>query len=544
MSRKSRDRARKKRAAQTQEQKTRGQMLPTPPERDPEEVPPLQMTAEEVDAEHRRGQLMGAIGLLFVLGLFAVVGITADQGPADARPDQNARTVQGEQRTTFGIEAGGARLVRIGGINGRPSPDGGSVNEYEPLTPPQPGIAGFDTPEYDAEEGVIAVSSAGGAELRPVNLATGEVGDPVVLEGPSKVTGLTLGVAPPGAPESEERVGAVLTGDTEIVLVNPETGAAVGDPIEVTGLEDGETIRAIDAGPDGVILALAVGGDGQAGAGWIYRVDAATGQATRLGSSGQPFADDLDTAARYGFDIGSQGTARVIGSDGRNVLVDLKTGSGVDKSGLGPGDPEVVEVMSVHEPGAAQLPARYEAFDSGKELTGSIVELLRYLAVIPLGWFLWGAVRRRRPVSAWLRGLGVVGPMLIPVSGLVGLYALNQVVTAFLASPDQTWPVAEQLTTGSGLLRSSTLFEALSPLLFGIWLAWLSYEMMQAGLIYRFLGALGIGAGVLATVYPLAGAALSLAWIGSVAIIAMGYWPGGRPPAWDAGRAMSPDARR
>lgn len=542
MSRKSRDKARKKRAAEAQGGKTRQQVLPTPPERDPDEAPVLQMTAEEVDSEHRHGQLWGAVGLLFVLGLFAVVGITADQGPADARPDQNARTVQGEQRTTFGIEAGGARLVRIGGINGRPSPDGGSVNEFEPLSPAQPGIAGFDTPEYDAEEGMIAVNADGGAELLAVNLATGEVGDPVALDVGGDVTGLTLGVAPPGA-ESQERVGAVLTGDAEIALVSPETGAAVGEPIQVTGLEEPETIRSIDAGPDGVILALAIGGEAEAGTGRIYRVDTATGEATRLGSSGQPFADDLATDAGYGFDIGSQGTARVIGSDTRNVLVDLKTGLGVDKSGLGPGDPEVAEVMSVHEPGAAQLPARYEAFDSGKELTGSIVELLRYMAVIPLGWFLWGAVRRRRPVSAWLRGLGVVGPLLIPISGLVGLYALNQVVTTFLASPNQTWPVAEQLTTGSGLLRTSTLFEALSPLLFGIWLAWLSYEMMQSGLIYRFLGALGIGAGVLATVYPLAGAALSLAWIGSVAIIAMGYWPGGRPKAWDAGRAMSPDAR-
>jgi hypothetical protein len=34
---------------------------------------------------------------------------------------------------------------------------------------------------------------------------------------------------------------------------------------------------------------------------------------------------------------------------------------------------------------------------------------------------------------------------------------------------------------------------------------------------------------------------LFIAWLASFGLLAVGYWPGGRPPAWDAGRAVSWD---
>ena len=275
----------------------------------------------------------------------------------------------------------------------------------------------------------------------------------------------------------------------------------------------------------------------------MYAIDPATGEARRLGEATGPATGELDEQASYGFDVSANGTiARVVTPSGRNIAIDTATGLGSVRSALGPGAPGVAEVVSIRESRAAQLPDQYRAFEGGDFLQGSIIKLLGYLAVIPLGWFIWGAIRRRRPVSGVLRVLGVIAPLLLPLGGLLGWFATSKIVEAFLAAPQQTWLVAEQLSQDSGLLRINFLLEGpIGRVLFGIWLAWLAYETMQTGLTDRFLGTIGIGAGVLA-LFAEIGAVLALAWLGSLSVMALGYWPGGRPRAWDAGCAVSPDA--
>jgi hypothetical protein len=77
--------------------------------------------------------------------------------------------------------------------------------------------------------------------------------------------------------------------------------------------------------------------------------------------------------------------------------------------------------------------------------------------------------------------------------------------------------------------------------LFGIWVSVTSFEAMRVGLVTRFLGVFGLGAGIVTAVGLPIGSSLFLAWIGSLGVLALGYWPGGRPPAWAAGRAVALD---
>ena len=55
--------------------------------------------------------------------------------------------------------------------------------------------------------------------------------------------------------------------------------------------------------------------------------------------------------------------------------------------------------------------------------------------------------------------------------------------------------------------------------------------MMRAALLDRFLAYWGFGACGALVLLPV-GDAMFIGWLGSVGIMALGYWPGGRPAAW------------
>jgi hypothetical protein len=548
VSRKSRKKAGGKKPRNPKPPAERQPVIPEAPDRG--EGPALQMTGDEIDRERRVGRIVGALGLLFaIFGVFGPLIFGAAAGPLTPRPDKGQPLAPGTERTLIGIDQKGGTLVRVGGFNGRPSPDQGLVEDYTPLGRELGPVVGLDAAAFDSRTARVLTSGPDGPQIQAVDLATGNVGAPHDIDVESDVHGLALAVKPPGATDEtaeleDNGVAAIASGDDQLNFVKVADGSVLPDsPVAITGLGPGEAVRAIEAAPDGDVIALAVSGGGSRAAATVYAVDPGTGEARRLGSATGPATDDLDQEDAYGFDVSANATAaRVVTPSGKNISIDLARGSGTTQSALGPGAPDVAEIVSVREPGVSQLPDQFRAFGSGEFLLGSIAKLIGYMAVIPLGLFLWAAIRRRRPVSGVLRALCVIAPLLLPLAGLIGYFALADVVHQFLAAPHQTWPVALQIRDGSSLLRINyVLEEVVSRVLFGIWLAWLAYETMQTGLSDRFLGTLGVGAGVLA-LFPEIGAALALAWLGSMSVLTLGYWPGGRPRAWDAGAAVSPDA--
>jgi hypothetical protein len=80
-------------------------------------------------------------------------------------------------------------------------------------------------------------------------------------------------------------------------------------------------------------------------------------------------------------------------------------------------------------------------------------------------------------------------------------------------------------------LTMATIFDFASRAVFALWIAIASLEMMRDGLLDRFLAYWGFGAAGAELLLPI-GDAMFIGWLGSIGILALGYWPGGRPEAW------------
>jgi hypothetical protein len=191
--------------------------------------------------------------------------------------------------------------------------------------------------------------------------------------------------------------------------------------------------------------------------------------------------------------------------------------------------------------GPGGLGQRLREFDSelGLQALALGCKVVAYVLLIALALFVYTAVRRRNPaLSKWQGVLAVAGPLSVAVSALAGFVALAGVADAFVADATQTEARARALAGGSTFLRASAVFEIVAQVVLGAWVAWSAYSAMQVGLLTRFLGVFGVSAAVAGVVFAGIGEALVLGYVGSLALLALGWWPGGRPAAWEVNRAV------
>jgi hypothetical protein len=147
--------------------------------------------------------------------------------------------------------------------------------------------------------------------------------------------------------------------------------------------------------------------------------------------------------------------------------------------------------------------------------------------------YLYAIVRDRRPQVSrrWMLGPGLAGALLIALATVFGYLALAHVSDVFTAGAVRTASHARHLIDASSALRAAAAFDLVSRLVFALWIAIVSLQMLRADLLDRFLAYWGFGACGALALLPI-GDAMFIAWLGSIGIIALGYWPGGRPKAW------------
>jgi hypothetical protein len=163
------------------------------------------------------------------------------------------------------------------------------------------------------------------------------------------------------------------------------------------------------------------------------------------------------------------------------------------------------------------------------------------LLTIVVGLYLYSLVRARNPeVSRLVYWGAVAGPLLIVAATVFGFYALRDVAQTFVASGPRSADRARDLANDSRALNAAGAFDILSRLVFGLWLAMTSLQAMKVGLLTRFLGYWGVGAGGALVLLPV-GDAMFIGWLASIGILALGWWPGGRPEAWQSLRALEAD---
>ena len=148
--------------------------------------------------------------------------------------------------------------------------------------------------------------------------------------------------------------------------------------------------------------------------------------------------------------------------------------------------------------------------------------------------YLYRATRARRPETPSIAGvLAIVGPLLFAVVLAVSQVALVQAGERYV---QRGGDIQALLRDGVlGVVRSVGFGGTFAM---GLALLLVSLNAMRAGLLSRFLGALGIAIGVVSAL-PLFGGTLPLQsfWLGAVALLFLDRWPGGRGPAWSSGKA-------
>lgn len=181
--------------------------------------------------------------------------------------------------------------------------------------------------------------------------------------------------------------------------------------------------------------------------------------------------------------------------------------------------------------------------DHGSEFIASGgIQAVGLLLLIPVLGYLYRAARYRRPQTPRIAlVLLVAAPVVAAVLGILRQAEFVSVAGDFVDSGAGTGQAAEDraedmIDDSSLPVISGVGFGANLALGFAIVL--LSLNAMRAGLTSRFLGIIGIIIGVL-YVLPVAGGPqiVQFFWLGALAALFMGRWPGGRGPAWSSGEA-------
>jgi hypothetical protein len=173
--------------------------------------------------------------------------------------------------------------------------------------------------------------------------------------------------------------------------------------------------------------------------------------------------------------------------------------------------------------------------DHSAGLIGSnVLKAISYLALAWALTFLAAATRARRPLVAKpVVYVPIVGSVLSGLAAIGTSLAYTQEVNTFL---DGAHTVARAADAGNGtLFVTSQLIGLAGGLLLAVGFVFVSLNAMRAGLLSRFMGILGciIGALVVIPIGPLP--IVQTFWLGALALLFLGRWPNGTPPAWETG---------
>lgn len=191
---------------------------------------------------------------------------------------------------------------------------------------------------------------------------------------------------------------------------------------------------------------------------------------------------------------------------------------------------------------SADQAEQLRTFDSvkGDLLIQVLLQAAAVLLFIPALTSLFRSIRARsETLRPGLIGLVIASPILLALSLIVTYFAFKTASDAFL-DPSGDYDVnsndaAEdvfyeqfptQLRTGLGLAGSLGL---------AFTTVYMALYAMRAGLMTRFWGTLAMALGVGTLLF---GSLMLVAYMIVIALLVAAWWPGTRPPAWDAGKAV------
>ncbi len=170
------------------------------------------------------------------------------------------------------------------------------------------------------------------------------------------------------------------------------------------------------------------------------------------------------------------------------------------------------------------------------DLVGAVIEGLGWLAVAWTLTFLYGAIRARdEGIHVFIRYVGLAGAPLA-AAGIIGYIAAYGITSnKFLAHGSQTYPEANHLMS-TGALAVFQILDYAGELLLAVAFVLVSMQAMRVGLLTRFMGYLGIIAGILVLFVITPVPVVQAYWLVGLGVLFAGRWPNGTPPSWQTGR--------
>ncbi len=170
------------------------------------------------------------------------------------------------------------------------------------------------------------------------------------------------------------------------------------------------------------------------------------------------------------------------------------------------------------------------------DVVGAVLQGLGWLAVAWTLTFLFEATRARDPeVHSFIRYAGWIGAPLA-AAGIIG-YIIAYGITShkFITQGSQTYPEANHLMS-AGALAVFQIMDYAGELLLAVAFVLVSMQAMRVGLLTRFMGYLGIIAGILVLFVITPVPIVQTYWLVGLGVLFAGRWPSGTPPSWQSGK--------
>jgi len=178
----------------------------------------------------------------------------------------------------------------------------------------------------------------------------------------------------------------------------------------------------------------------------------------------------------------------------------------------------------------------YWEYVDSKSTMYLIMGVFALIGFLGLGWaagFLAVATRARvDTLRRWHIYLPIIGGVVLALSLLLLQISQAIRVSDFLDGPQS---VRTALKVESGATAYARLLGFLGALVLALGLILVSLNAMRAGLLTKFYGYVGVVAGAMLVICPLA--IVHTVWLGGLGLLFLGRWPGGDLPAWKTGNA-------
>jgi hypothetical protein len=171
------------------------------------------------------------------------------------------------------------------------------------------------------------------------------------------------------------------------------------------------------------------------------------------------------------------------------------------------------------------------------DLIANVVQAVAWVGIAFSMKFLFDSVRARNPkVNPAFGWIVTFGAVIISVAGIVSAITIAIKANQFVTTGDQTYVQANHLTSGP-LLAALSYGNLLGLLAAAVGFVLVALNGMRVGLLTRFMGYVGIFAGILFLFVVTPVPVVEAYWLVALGYMISGRWPTGIPPAWITGRS-------